>query len=268
MVRVAVSKAAQAPLTISGIPARVVTGQRPFKLIVSGGSGSGTLSYTVVSGNAVSVDENGIVTILKRGTALLSVTKAEDDYYLATTATAEMEVNTAVQEEPSASPTPSAPPTAVPSPVAIATLPPAPTNTPSPQNDASASVMLKPLSIQADEETGKMVVVINIDDLPEGATAIRIPSGGILQIDTTLHLLELSISRKDINEADELVLVVLNEEHIPLGHYRIDLSDDAWQNSTSDHEAGILPILIWAAVGALVICIALGVLLVRYKKKK
>ena len=107
---------------------------------------------------------------------------------------------------PSESPAPSEPPTSVPSPAPIATLPPTTTNTPSPQDDTSASVPLKPLSIHGDEETGKMVVVISIDDLLEGAASIRLPSGEILQIDTTLNLMELSISQKDIDEAGELVL--------------------------------------------------------------
>ena len=141
-----VKKGVQKALTISGIPSKVLTGQIPIELIVSGGSGSGILKYKVISGNAVSVDENGILDILNAGTALLSVSKAEDDYYLATTETVEIEVGIAVEREPSETPTQPTAPILEPSPKStstvapVSTLGPVTTSPPSTQNGSSVSV--------------------------------------------------------------------------------------------------------------------------------
>ncbi len=158
-----------------------------------------------------------------------------------------IDVSTDVEEEPSESPTPSEPP---------------------PQDDTSAPVKLKTLSIHAEEETGKLVLAISIDDLPEGATAIRLPSGEILQIDTRLNSLELSISRKDINEAGELVLVALNKENKPMGSYVIDLSDVSWQSGTSNGRTGFGSMDSWMAAGVLVIGGGITTTFIVLRKKK
>jgi len=113
-----------------------------------------------------------------------------------------------------------------------------------------------------------MVVVISIDDLPEGATAIRLPSGEILQIDTTLNSLELSISQKDINEAGELALVVLNKENIPMGSYVIDLSDVAWDSGTSNGRMDFDSMDILIVSGVLVIGGGMTTTLILLRKKK
>ncbi|HHU48461.1 MAG: hypothetical protein ACOYEH_01040 [Caldicoprobacterales bacterium] len=113
-----------------------------------------------------------------------------------------------------------------------------------------------------------MVVVISIDDLPDGAASIRLPSGEIFQIDTTLNLLELSVSQKDIDEAGELVLVALNKENIPIGSYLIDLSDDAWQSGTSNGRMRFGSMHIWVVAGVLVIGGVITTMFILLRKKK
>jgi hypothetical protein len=113
-----------------------------------------------------------------------------------------------------------------------------------------------------------MIVIIRIDDLPEGATAIRLPSGEIIQIDTTQNSLELSISRRDINEDGELAFVALGEENISLGSYVIDLSKDAWQNNTFNGKTGLGSMFIWIAAGVLVIGGAATAIFISLSRKK
>lgn len=258
-VPLAVRKAPQVPLNVNGIPGRLIFGNGPFRLNVHGGSGTGRLSYAIISGSAVTIDAAGKVRIIHPGETTIRVTNSGDENYLPTSyefllvvdkaaqANTGIDVSTDVEEEPSESPTPSEPP---------------------PQDDTSAPVKLKTLSIHAEEETGKLVLAISIDDLPEGATAIRLPSGEILQIDTRLNSLELSISRKDINEAGELVLVALNKENKPMGSYVIDLSDVSWQSGTSNGRTGFGSMDSWMAAGVLVIGGGITTTFIVLRKKK
>ncbi|SDN98301.1 hypothetical protein, partial [Acetanaerobacterium elongatum] len=98
IIAVTVHKANQTPLSVSGIPASIAYGDEPFNIEISGGSGTGALSYEVTSGDAVTVDADGKVTIVKAGTATVAVTKAGDDNYFKTETTLSVTVNKACQE--------------------------------------------------------------------------------------------------------------------------------------------------------------------------
>ncbi len=76
-----VHKADQVPLSVSGIPSSLTFGHAPFTLILSGGSGTGGISFEASEGGAVTVDVNGKVTIVKTGSASITITKAEDTNY-------------------------------------------------------------------------------------------------------------------------------------------------------------------------------------------
>ena len=76
--------AAQTPL-FAELPS-VTYGDESFQLEVTGGSGAGTLSYKVISGDSISIDATGIVTILKAGESTIQVTKAADAPYSAVSA--------------------------------------------------------------------------------------------------------------------------------------------------------------------------------------
>ena len=75
-----IAKADQEAIEITGIPQTVVLGSGPYMLSISGGSGTGAVSYNVI-GNAVSVDENGKVTVLSLGQAIITAVKAGDSNY-------------------------------------------------------------------------------------------------------------------------------------------------------------------------------------------
>ncbi len=99
IVSIIVTKAEQAPLSVSGIPDELTYGDTAFSLLISGGSGSGSLSYEVTSGDAVSVNSEGLITPEKAGTATVTVTKAGDANYEEETGTIEITVRKAVPDE-------------------------------------------------------------------------------------------------------------------------------------------------------------------------
>ena len=71
----------QAPLSTTPVTGKRV-GDAPFQLATTGGSGTGSMSYSLISGTAASVTPDGLVTILGEGTVKIKVTKAGDDDYL------------------------------------------------------------------------------------------------------------------------------------------------------------------------------------------
>jgi hypothetical protein len=245
-VEIRVGKGAQQALTISGIPDTITCGDAPFTLSSSGGSGSGAFSYAVTSGSAVSVDSNGTVTILGPGTAVLTVTKAADDYYNSITKTVEIAVEEAEESSPAASSSAAAP-DASPSPAASAGYTP-----------------LKPLSIQADESTGRITIRISIDDLPEGTAFIQLPSGDIMNIQADTSTLSLQASQDDLNEDGTLVIIALDEEKTPLGNYQVDLADEVWQEDSS----ALFSTIVWIAAGILVLAAVTAAAIWMVRKKR
>ena len=133
---------------------------------------------------------------------------------------------------------------------------------------ATATVTLKPLSIQADEQAGVIIVTINIDDLPKGTASIQLPSGEIIQIDMNAGTFELQISQDDLQEDGNLIILALDKENTPLGNYQLDLSDDAWQAGSADSGDDTISVLVWIAVTAAALVIGvLSVAMVRWNKK-
>ena len=74
-----VGKAEQAALSIIGAPSKIHKGSS-FTLQTSGGSGEGTITWSVVSGPAT-VDANGAVTVTDIGEFQIKAVKAEDAEY-------------------------------------------------------------------------------------------------------------------------------------------------------------------------------------------
>ncbi|MCP1103774.1 Ig-like domain-containing protein, partial [Aequitasia blattaphilus] len=98
-----VGKKNQSPLTITGVPKKLVYGDADFTLGAKGGNGSGALSYTLESGDGISIKGNK-VSILKAGTAVIKVTKAADDTYNETSEVIRITIDKAepvIQKSPS-----------------------------------------------------------------------------------------------------------------------------------------------------------------------
>lgn len=73
-----ITKANQAPLTITGAPGSVTYGDT-FQLSVSGGSGTGAISWAA---SGATVDNTGKVTITRAGTVTITAVKAGDSNYV------------------------------------------------------------------------------------------------------------------------------------------------------------------------------------------
>ncbi|MGF6367001.1 hypothetical protein M2454_002847, partial [Aequitasia blattaphilus] len=89
--------------TITGVPKKLVYGDADFTLGAKGGNGSGALSYTLESGDGISIKGNK-VSILKAGTAVIKVTKAADDTYNETSEVIRITIDKAepvIQKSPS-----------------------------------------------------------------------------------------------------------------------------------------------------------------------
>jgi len=264
-IRLRVDKGTQNALIISGIPQTIIAGQAPFNLNVYGGSGTGELSYAVASGKAVNVDANGLVTILKAGTAMLKVTKAADANYNDATATVEINVKRALPTKDSM-PTSSSYPAPSSAPSSTVTPGPSPDHTFAAPTESPADVTLKPLAIQSDEP-GMLIVTISTDDLPEGTTAIRLQSGQIIQIDTTKETFELELNQEDIADTGEFEVVALNSENMPLSKWRIDLTNETSTQNTLESRPSLPSIWFWAA-GVPVIGAAIAASVIWHRKRK
>ena len=87
-----VGKAEQAALSITGKPTTVYNGDT-FTLMTTGGSGTGTVTWKIISGPAT-VDANGKVTVTGTGSIEVKATKAADADYNEATATLSLTATT------------------------------------------------------------------------------------------------------------------------------------------------------------------------------
>ncbi len=92
---VTVTPTYKATQTITAADVTATYGDTNAKIEATITSGGGTLSYRVKSGDAVTVNENtGALTIVKAGSAVITVTAAENDTYAAATKDVNVTVNT------------------------------------------------------------------------------------------------------------------------------------------------------------------------------
>ena len=87
-----VTQGTQAALSITGAPATIYNGDT-FTLMLSGGSGTGTVTWEIISGPAT-VDVNGKVTVTGIGEIQIKATKAADADYNEATATLSLTART------------------------------------------------------------------------------------------------------------------------------------------------------------------------------
>lgn len=139
--------------------------------------------------------------------------------------------------------------------------------TPTPTPTAAAVVMLTQFSVQEDESAGLIVVTINSDDLPDGITAIKLPSGENTQIYTAQKMLQLRIRQSDLNDLGVLEIIALDKDKLPLGKYQIDLSNFVWQEGAAQRGSDY-SMLFWLAMAVLIIGAASAVILMKFKKKQ
>jgi hypothetical protein len=89
-----VGKAVQAALSIDS-PGTHAFGDADFSLATSGGSGSGSVSYSVEANGVLAITAGGLVHITGAGSVTVTATKAADSFYNAATATREIAIGKA-----------------------------------------------------------------------------------------------------------------------------------------------------------------------------
>jgi hypothetical protein len=291
IVGISVDKAGQAPLSVH-IPGEIRYGYADFNLEVSGGSGTGALSYAVISGDSVAVDASGRVRVLNLGISVLTVTKAGDDLYNETSVSVEIRVKANATSGAAATPIPTPSPSAgaLPTPPSNVVFTPSVSATPAlvidvlPATPASAApsgassapltdatpgpyeeaAVLAPINMEEDSETGRIMVEVSITDLPEDTTAIRLASGKVIYIDHTQETLQLEIGRDDLNAQGEREILALHEQ-IPLALYKIVVVSTHGQVSAADSKTHVL---IWIAGGIVLAGLAGAIIVIRQKKYK
>ena len=149
---------------------------------------------------------------------------------------------------------------------------PTPSSTPTPTTSAQATgtiSILKPLSVERDDETGLYVVVIDLSTLPKGTASIELNNGEVINVDEDSGVVRFEIIEEDIGKGGTIEITALDEEGVPLGNYKVQVKDASKAAADiTKHAANILTTLLWI-IGALFVAAAavtLTVILIRKKK--
>lgn len=142
--------------------------------------------------------------------------------------------------EPKATPTPE--PTVSPTPAPAESD--APSASPSP-----APTMIPVKKAEKDDKTGTVTVEIDVSALPEGAKAVQMPDGTVVEIGDG-GTVEITISQDDLDDSGAIELILLDDEGLPLAPvvlqtaYETDTAPD-----TSGGQNGGRPVFIWLLIG-------------------
>ena len=148
---------------------------------------------------------------------------------------------------------------------------PTPSSTPTPTTSAQATgtiSILKPLSVERDDETGLYVVVIDLSTLPKGTASIELNNGEVINVDEDSGVVRFEIIEEDIGKGGTIEITALDEEGVPLGNYKVQVKDASKAAADiTKHAANILTTLLWI-IGALFVAAAAVILTVILIKRK
>ncbi len=148
---------------------------------------------------------------------------------------------------PTPSPEPSATPTSSPSGEATTTPAPAISETPIPTPAQTPPADITTDVVSTDD--GKTVVNIDVTSLPQGTSAVKLPSGQIVPIDTAENgMLTIEVFDGWNNEDGSITLVMIGDDEVALGTYNIVIP----QNAEKTAKQGF-PIWVFFLVGAVII---------------
>ncbi len=76
-------------------------------------------------------------------------------------------------------------------------------------------------------DDGKTVINIDITSLPQGTSAVKLPSGHVVPVDTAENgMLTIEVFEGWSNEDGSITLVMLNDDEVILGSYNIEAPSD------------------------------------------
>lgn len=156
-------------------------------------------------------------------------------------------------------------PIATPQPSDGVTLSPSQADTPlSPE----PTIIVEPIEIVEDEETDDITIVIDVDDLPESTEIIELPNGETVNVsDAQNGKLTIVINKLDISSDDEIILIPLDKENIPLGSIAVKVDGIKTVNAESENSSSSwLASILWI-IGGIAIIIVLIFVLWKQRKK-
>ena len=139
-----------------------------------------------------------------------------------------------------------------------------------------AEQVITPQEILRYDETGIIIIVINVDDLPEGTVAIETPDGKILYIsDAKNGVLTIKVTKDDINADGDIEITLLNGDMMPLSKARIRVLDENGEPAktavivnTEENRMGGWMTALGIAIGLIILAAALWILIRRRKKQQ
>ena len=110
---------------------------------------------------------------------------------------------------------------------------------------ATCVVTVKAVNSGDDEPAPEAVIItIVVADLPEGATAVKLPDGTVIELDGS-DTMEIKVDAKQLSDNGSLELVVLDDEGVPLGGY----TATSGLPDAGDAENNTWWVLMWVMVG-------------------
>lgn len=130
---------------------------------------------------------------------------------------------------------------------------------------------IAPAVIEQDEETGVIVVEIDVEALPEGTEAIQLPNGEVVNVaDASNGKIRMEISEDELNEDGQLLITVLGIEETALGTYSVPVMDKDGKLLIPDTGYGVngVAVWLWILIGIAILAVGSFTVFIILKKKQ
>ncbi len=139
-----------------------------------------------------------------------------------------------------------------------------PASSPTPVDTAGDSGMtITPDIVKRDDQTGNITIEININELPEGTSSIKLPGGEIIHVaDSENGMISITVDENELDVAGDLQIIFLDDQEVPFGSVSVKVSKN---EGTEKYPSWLL----WTigAIGVSLI-VASAVLQLRQKKRR
>ena len=117
-------------------------------------------------------------------------------------------------------------------------------------NSNEGTLPIKPETVEKDEESGTVTLIISLSDLPKGTAAIELPNGKVVKVDEK-HTVEVTVDENDLDADGMINIVALNEEGVPLADYNVQVENTDFDNLSGEVETDTnsLPAWLWIIIG-------------------
>ena len=118
------------------------------------------------------------------------------------------------------------------------------------ENNNEGTLPIKPETVEKDEESGTVTLIISISDLPKGTAAIELPNGDVVKIDDE-DMIEVAIDENDLDADGMINIVALNEEGVSLADYdvQVENTDLNSLSGAAQTDTNLLPAWLLIIVG-------------------